>query len=136
MAINFKRLENISKALKPVHQNGRSFHVSFVYNKKKLVCIANNDYNKQHPYHRFGKYKSKYDDRQNEYVPGVHAECSALIKMGLEDCSHLTMVNIRVDNNNKPAISKPCSNCEALLRQVGIKKVWYFDGVEYICEKY
>lgn len=131
MAINFKRLETITRALKPMHQTGRAFHTTFVFNKKKLVCIANNDYSKQHRYHKFGHYKSKYF--VGNYSAGVHSECSAIIKMGIEDCSHLTFINVRIDNTDNVAVSKPCSNCAALLMQLGYKKLWYYDGKKYVC---
>ena len=129
--INFHKLENITKALKHTHQTGRSFHTTFVFNKKKLVCIANNDYSKQHRYHKFGHYKAKVNT--GNYIAGIHSECSAIIKMGLEDCSSLTFVNIRIDNRNEVAVSKPCDNCQALLNSIGYKKIWYYNGTEYIC---
>jgi len=130
MAVNFDRLESITRSLKPIHQNGRNFHATFVYRKNKLVCIAHNDYSKLHPYHKFGHYKSKYDDA--EYAPGIHSECSALIKMGIEDCSDLTFINIRIDNRDNAAVSKPCVNCQGILNQVGFKKIWFFNGKEYV----
>lgn len=130
MAINFQKLENITRALKPIHQTGRSFHTTFVFNKKKLVCIANNNYSKQHRYHKFGHYKSKCNT--GNYIAGIHSECSALIKMGVEDCSHLTFVNIRIDNDDKVAMSRPCENCQGLLNNIGYKKLWYYDGDKYI----
>jgi deoxycytidylate deaminase len=132
MAINFQKLETITRALKPFHQTGRAFHTTFVFNKKKLVCIANNDYSKQHRYHKFGHYKSKY--QAGSYRAGIHSECSALIKMGIEDCSHLTFVNVRIDNGDRVAVSKPCENCQALLKNIGYKKLWYYNGQRYICK--
>jgi hypothetical protein len=128
--INFKRLELITHALKPALQTGKSFHTTFVYNKNKLICIAHNNYNKIHPYHKFGKYESTRAD--GDYKAGIHSECSAIIKMGLEDCSRLTFINIRISNEEKPAISKPCINCQRVLDQVGYKNIWYFDGKQYI----
>jgi len=134
MAINFKRLEEIAKALKPVSQSGKNFHVTFVYNKNKLLCVANNDYRKRHPYHKFGEYLPEI--KTDRYIPGIHSECAAIIKMGLEDCSHLTFVNLRIDNNGNPAISKPCNNCSRLLNQIGFKQIIFFDGEKYIKVKH
>lgn len=129
MRINFRRLEEICSALKPKYQSGKSFHVTFVYKKNKLLCIANNNYKKNHPYHKFGEYKAIKNGKK--YQAGIHSECAALIKLGLEDCSDLTFVNLRVDNNGNPAISKPCANCQRLLDQVGYKKIFYYDGKQY-----
>lgn len=132
MAINFKRLESITSALKLTHQTGRSFHATFVYHGNKLLCIAHNDYSKLHPYHKYGKYIGKYD---GTYQSGIHGECRAIIKMGLNDCNHLTFVNVRVSNNGTPSISKPCVNCQRLLDSVGYKAIWYYDGEQYIKTK-
>jgi hypothetical protein len=129
MAINFKRLEEIAKALKPVHQSGKSFHVTVVYRKNKMLCIANNNYNKNHPYHKFGEYAAT---KGGDYMAGIHSETAALIKLGLEDCSDLTFVNLRIDNNGNPAISRPCDNCQRVLDQIGYKKIWFYDGKQYV----
>lgn len=133
MAINFNRLESITRALKPKYQTGRSFHATFVFNKNKLICIANNDYSKLHPYHKFGVYKAA--TANDKYIAGIHSECAAVIKLGLEDCSHLTFVNTRINNHDQVAISKPCANCARLLNQIGYKHLWYYNGVEYIKTK-
>ena len=133
MAINFKRLENLAKALKPLNQSGQSFHATFVYHGNKLICIANNDYSRLHPYHKFGQYIAT---KNGNYIAGLHGETAALIKMGLEDCSHLTFVNVRIDNKGNAAISKPCLNCQRLLTQTGYKSIWYFDGTTYVKQKY
>ena len=130
MAINFARLESITKALKPRYQTGRAFHATFVFNKSKLICIANNDYSKLHPYHKFGEYKAV--SNKDQYVAGIHSECAAIIKLGLEDCSHLTFVNVRINNHDQVAISKPCINCARLLSQIGYKHLWYYNGNAYV----
>jgi hypothetical protein len=127
---NFARMERIAKALKPHHQNGKSFHVSFGYHGSKLLAIGINDYSKAHRSHIFGEYKA--NKRGSKYQSGIHSEISMLLKLGLEDCSHLTVVNIRIDNNGNPAISKPCVNCQAVLDQVSYKALWFHDGESYI----
>ncbi len=131
MSIKFKRLEEITRSLKPVHQTGKSFHATFVYNKNKLICTAHNNYNKMHPYYKFGKYKATKNNN-NKYIPGIHSEVAALLKMGSSNCTSLTFVNIRIDNNNNVAISKPCPNCQNLLDSIGYKNLWYYNGKNYI----
>ena len=130
MPINFKRLEEITRSLKPICQTGKSFHATFVYKKNKLVCTAYNNYTKQHPYYKFGKYKSTKRASVN-YIPGIHSEVAALPKMGSVDCSNLTFINVRIDNMNNVAISKPCPNCLRLLDSIGYKKLWYYTGNTY-----
>ncbi len=130
--INFNRLEEIASALKHSKQTGKNFHVTFAYSGNKLLAIGTNNYTKVHPYHRFGKYVPTKDVK-SRYDAGIHSETSCIIKLGLDDCSHITFVNVRIDNNGNPAISKPCVNCRKVLEtQVSYKNFWYYDGTNYI----
>lgn len=133
MAINFKKLEEITRALKSSKQTGHSFHTTFAFRGNKLLSIGINNYNKQHPSHKFGQYRSTKGS--GIYVPGIHSEVSALIKLGVEDCSDITFVNLRIDNNGKLANSKPCFNCTRVLNQIRYKNVWYFDGSKFLNSK-
>lgn len=114
----------ITKGLKPQKQNGRSFHATFIFDKKRLVSIGYNDYKKHHPYHKVGKYIG-YKSNPENYQPCLHSEISAILKLGEEDLSRYSFVNVRIDGNNKIALAKPCPNCERVLRQTGFKKLFY-----------
>lgn len=131
MAINFNRLEDITKGLKGKEQTGRAFHATFIYKGPKLISIGLNNYNKSHKSKKYGVYESNKNYRT--YRACIHSEVSAIIKAGVQDCSGLTFVNVRIDNNGKPAVSKPCNNCMKLItEQVGYKNLWYYDGRVYI----
>lgn len=130
MAINFSKLEEITKALKSSKQTGKCFHTTFAFRGSKLLSIGINNYKKQHPARKFGNYVSTKGE--GDYVAGIHSEVSSLIKLGMEDCSDITFVNIRVDNNNRLANSRPCSNCQRVLNQIGYKNIWFYDGTTYI----
>ena len=131
MAIKFSRLEEITRAMKVGMQTGKSFHTTFVYKKSKLLCITSNNYNKTHRRHKYTEYTKADGDN---YKPCLHSEVASLIRLGLTDCSKLTFVNIRIDNNGDPAISQPCENCARVLRSVSYKNLWYYDGEKYIKE--
>ena len=133
--MNYNRLEAIASALKNSRQNGKSFHVTFIYHGNKLLSIGTNDYEKRHRSLRFGEYKPTRGDARG-YTAGIHSEIDAAIKLGISDCRHLKFVNIRIDNNGKPAISRPCANCQRVLKtQLGFKELHYFDGENYVKEK-
>ena len=134
MAINFSRLEDISKALIPLNESGRSFHTTFVYRGNKLLTIGINNYQKSHKRHIYGEYKSTRN--QGNYEAGCHGELAAIIRLGLDDCSGLKFINVRINRNGQPSISKPCVNCERIMRQLLLKEIWYFDGEKYVKEKY
>ena len=133
MGLDFQRLEETAKAMKPIFQTGKSFHVTFVFKKNKFICAATNNYNKQHPYHRFGEYKATKSNSPN-YQSGLHSEVAALIKLGKEDCSEFKFVNIRINNENEPAQSKPCKNCQKVLDQVGYKEIWFMQESGKYCK--
>lgn len=122
------RCVNIAKSLfsKGVTSNGRTFNCTFAFNKSKLLAIGINNYNKEIVYLK--KFKTVYRQvGESNYHPSLHGEVSCLLKLGLEDCSNLDFYSIRLNKDNKCCCSRPCMNCEALLKQVGFKHVWYFD---------
>jgi len=133
MALNFSRLEEITRALKLGAQTGKSFHTTFVYRGNKMLCLATNNYNKLHRRHKFTDYTKNDCDN---YVASLHSEISSLIRLGFTDCSDLSFVNIRIDNNDCAAVSRPCENCARVLLGVGYKNLWYYDGSKYIKEKF
>lgn len=114
----------IARALRVEKISGKSFHVSFLARKNRIVCMGWNDYNKHHPYHKFGHYKN-YKGFTDNYRPSLHGELSCIIRMGLEDLSDFTFINCRINNNDEVAMSKCCLNCERILRQVGVKDFYY-----------
>lgn len=135
MAINFKRLEDIARSLKRTEQTGKSYHCCFVYLGNKLIKIGQNNYTKLHRSHKLGNYKS-FKNNSSNYIAGIHAEIDAAIRLGETDCSDYKFINIRIDNNGNSAISKPCKNCERILRELNVKRIIYFDGKKYITERY
>lgn len=122
------RCVNIAKSLfsKGVTSNGRTFNCTFAFNKSKLLAIGINNYNKEIVYIKSLKTPYKVHGESN-YHPSLHGEISCLLKLGLEDCSHLDFYSIRLNKDNKCCCSRPCLNCENILNQVGFKHVWYFD---------
>lgn len=56
----------------------------------------------------------------------THAEMAALAKPWASEVKGCTMLSIRVTVGQELlANAKPCANCEAALREIGIKKVLY-----------
>jgi hypothetical protein len=64
----------------------------------------------------------------------MHAEEMALRKLGLSGEKRAkTLYSLRVRRDGKMGASKPCEECEKLLRKSGIKYVFYndYDGAEW-----
>lgn len=128
-----KRFVEIARALKPNNQTGQFFHVTFACHKRKTLAIGINNYRKVNVVNRWGEYLPLKSTSTEKYIAGIHSEISALIKMGLEDCSDLDFYNVRIGNNNQVGMSKPCRNCQRVLKQIGYKNLYYFDENKRIC---
>lgn len=115
------RLVEISKALKTERQNGRSFHVSFIYHGSKMLSLGVNSYTDGYPIKKIGRYLPH--KQVGNYEAGLHSEVAAAKNLNF-DCYDMTIINIRIDNNGNLAYSAPCINCwNKIILGCGIKKV-------------
>ena len=57
--------------------------------------------------------------------PFLHAEQHAIIRAGVDNCEGLDLYIARVLKNNDLALSKPCKVCNELIKDVGIKNIYY-----------
>lgn len=117
----------LARALRGSRQTGQSFHVTVICRKRKVIAIGINSYVKLCPSHRVGVYVPNKTQRKDTYTPGLHSEISAIIKAGYTDCREFSFFNIRINNKDEVAPSKPCPNCQRVLNQVGFKNLYYFD---------
>jgi deoxycytidylate deaminase len=125
----------LAKALfsKGCTSNGRTFNVCFAVKQNRVIAIGINNYN-QHvrAYNkRLGYNYKKFGSKT--YTPCVHAEVSAILKLGLEDCSKISFYNVRLDRNGHCKNSQPCANCLYLLNSVQAKNVYCYDDDLNIC---
>lgn len=88
-----------------------------LFSGNNLLSIGFNLMTKSHPQSQIGDYNVR-----------VHAEQMALIRRRHYDGdSNLIMYVWRTAGHGGPASSKPCPNCQNLMRLAGVKKVRYFD---------
>ena len=118
MKLNYKRLVETAKALQPSYKEQKQFHVTFILKKDRILSIGINNPYKTHTRNLDFPYT-------NADQKGTHSELASIIKLGEEDCSHYIFINIRVDKNRNVILSKPCSGCQGLLKQVGFKRMFY-----------
>lgn len=57
----------------------------------------------------------------------IHAEVDCLLGISDKDIQGATMYVFRLSRGGKPGISKPCPRCEQILRDAGIRDVYYLD---------
>lgn len=130
------RYVNLAKALfrKGACSNGRTFNVCFAVKKSKVIAIGLNDYDRQMiGYSKRLKTDYKFYG-ESSYIPSCHAEVSAILKLGLDDCSEYSFYNVRLTKACHCSFSQPCSNCLRLLRMVRAKHIYCYDNDMKICE--
>jgi len=123
----YNRAVEIAKALMPKDIEGKSYHCSFAVRKSRIVCVGQNSYTKIHPYHKWGRYEN-HKNFPGEYRPNLHSECSLAIRLGEEDLSNYTILNIRINRRGQPVMSDFCINCFNLLRNLNAKRLFYSDS--------
>ena len=129
------RYVNLAKALfrKGATSHGRTFNVCFAVDKSHVIAIGLNDYDRDMSgYNRRLRTTYKHVGDEN-YVPSLHAEISAVLKIGVDDCSDLSFYNIRLDRNCHCKNSQPCANCLRILRMVNAKNIYFYDNDMTIC---
>lgn len=57
--------------------------------------------------------------------PYLHAEAHAILSLGLDNCCHKTIYVVRILRDGTQALAKPCSSCFQLIKDVGIKEIYY-----------
>lgn len=122
--MNFDKIIEVSYALINKHNADlRCRHFSFILDKTRIISIGLNSL-KTHPLNLKYNYVNKNKEKISDIV-GTHSELSAVIKLGEEDCSGLTLVNTRINRNNKLDFSAPCNGCSDMIKQLNFKEVWY-----------
>ena len=130
------RYVNFAKALfqKGATSNGKTFNVCFAVKKSRVLAIGINDYSRvmsgwckplKTVYKKYG---------EKSYQPSLHAEMSAILKLGLEDCSDICFYNVRLDKNCHCRNSEPCKNCFRILKMLNAKKMYFYNNDMEICE--
>jgi len=122
--MNFDKIIEVTYALINKHNADlRCRHFSFILDRNRIISIGMNS-TKTHPmnlkYNYINKNKQKISD-----IVGTHIELNAIIKLGIEDCSKLTLINTRINRNNLLDNSAPCHGCSDMINQLNFKNVFY-----------
>jgi len=126
--MNFNKIIEVSYALINKHNADlRCRHFSFILDRNRIISIGMNS-TKTHPLNLKYNYVNK-DNKSISNIVGTHAELNAVIKLGEEDCSKLTLINTRINRNNMLDYSAPCSGCSDMIKQLNFKNV-YFSNVQ------
>lgn len=88
-----------------------------IFAKGKLLSFGFNVYGHTHP----------SANTNDKFDRNIHAEHKAILKRQYYVNTGLVLYTYRETSDGKPACSKPCANCQAIIREAGIKTVRYID---------
>lgn len=116
VATKLKFLEKFQAiAWKKLSRKNRCYHIAFIFKKNRILSIGLNS-KKTHP---------KIKEYGYEDFSRLHAELSACIRFGQNDCKKYSIAVLRIDRNGKLNQSKPCDCCSNVIRQLKFKKVYF-----------
>ena len=128
----FSKIREISFALLNEHPSlHRCRHFSFILDGTKIIKIGFNR-DKTHPKNLLYDYKNRKGEIMSNQI-GIHSEMDAIIKLGITNCSGLTIVNTRINRNNKLDLSKPCRGCSDMLKRLNFKNIFYVNSSGEFC---
>lgn len=95
----------------------------FIY-KNKVISVGYNS-NKTAPIQAL--WNQERFDKESTYLHTLHAETTALLhaKNFDIDWSKVYVFNWRTKKDGSQGLSKPCKSCEAMLKNKGIKNIFY-----------
>lgn len=98
-----------------------------VYNRS-IISVASNS-EKSHPLQSFYNRYRNFDNPETA-IGKLHAEIHALSYLLNRDINYnkVSLFVYRELKDGSPAISRPCPACERLIKNLGIKKVYYIDS--------
>jgi deoxycytidylate deaminase len=116
----YHKLIEMARAMKPLKQSLRAFHVAGIFKKQELVSVGFNT-RKTHP-----KTIKFYPSFKHDNA--THAEMLAVIRGRLEDYSGHDLIVVRIDNNYNVNLSAPCQHCANLIKTLNFNKIYYSDS--------
>ena len=105
-------------------------HFAFLFLRNKLLSIGqNNMATTSGVAHKFGK---RFGGKPPEF-PFLHAEIDAIAKLWGETyiSNRMSLVSLRLNKQNELLMSKPCKDCDVIIKSLG-PKVIYFDSGKFV----
>lgn len=91
-------------------------HGAVLFDRSGKILSAKSNSLKTHPK------LAKFTD-----YPYLHAESACIIGHGMDNCDGLSLLVLRVLKNDQVSLSKPCSICQRVIEDAGLKSVYYTD---------
>ena len=112
----FDKLIKLSRKLIQL-PDARNKHFSFLILRNKIISIGYNLSFTSHPIAH--KYGYRFD--------AIHSELKCLLNTPYPPSffNKFMMVNVRIKSDGEVGLSKPCSKCQQLLNDFGIKTIYF-----------
>lgn len=106
-------INQAKQIISPTNRYGGFFrHSAILFHKKHIYNIGRNYKNKTSPH------------SPNEYKT-IHAELDALLGVDRKNLIGSSMLVIRIGAKDNLTMSKPCIHCQHLIKNAGIKTLFY-----------
>lgn len=128
--VYFDAAKSVSKL-----SNYKKVQIGAVAVYKHRIISSGHNSTKTNPIQK--KYNIYRYDADGEHC--VHAETNCLLPLIHNhdiDFSKVSIYIYREYKNGNLAKSRPCKSCEMLMRELGIRKIYYTNETGYIAEKY
>lgn len=131
-----KRFFNIAREVSLLSDFKRARVGAVIVEKNRIISTGHNSSKTSTLQNKYNKYRDIED--VNVCVPRVHAEIAALNPLLKQDVdwAHTSIYVYRELKSGHISCARPCKACAQLIRELGIKKIFYtdWDG-SYICEE-
>lgn len=123
--MNYNKLLEIAYAIYDPFHSIRSFHVSFLLRRSKILSIGINSA-RTHPVNL----KNKKFNRDGKDISSEKLCCSELICINKSKNQNINygkckMINVRITRENKLGLAAPCFSCQSLINHYKIKSVFF-----------
>lgn len=122
-----KRIFNIAKEVASFSDFKGPHIGAVVVDGKTIISTGYNSYKTRPLQHRYNIYRN-FENYESS-IPSQHAEIGALSHLiGKEiDWSNVSIFTYRELKNGKRACSRPCVACMSLIKDLGIKNIYFID---------
>lgn len=130
-----KRMFRIAKEISKLSDFHGPHLGAVVVEGKTIISTGYNSIKTRPLQHRYNAYRN-FDDYENSN-PSQHAEVAALSHLiGKEiDWKNVSIFIYRELKNGKRACSRPCAACSKLIKDLGIKNIYFIDENGFYCKE-
>ena len=112
----------------------KQYHIGAVAVCGHKIISSGNNSNKTNPVQkRFNKHRFDAETRHT-----IHAELACLLPLLNRKDINFSDVSLYIYREHKSgdlALARPCASCEALIRSLGIRSIYYTGNQSYISEE-